>query len=254
MKQNPTVSLIMTTYNCADHFRKSMDSLLAQDYPAMEIVVVDGGSEDGNLDLIRELEEKVKTRAGWTLCWISEPDRGIYDGMNKGIRMASGDFIAVFNDLFACTDAVSRMIGAVLENPGCIGAHADLLYFDEATGRVVREWKMGEGDIHSGWLPAHPTLYLKKEVYEAYGLYDLSYRSSSDYEFMVRVLKDRSNRLAYVPEVIIRMFYGGTSNSGFFGYFRNTMEAWSALRHNKVPFAGFIIVLRILRTMAQFRK
>lgn len=244
----------MTTYNSKAHFCKSIASLLEQDYQLLDIIVVDGGSKDGTVDLIRDAVKEVEEKSGWKLRWISEPDRGIYDGMNKGIQMAEGDIIAVFNDLFTCPDAISRMVKAIDDMPECVGAHADLQYFDEVTGQTVREWKMGEGNIRSGWLPAHPTLYLKKHVYDQYGLYDLSYKSSSDYEFMVRVFKDKDNRLAYVPQVLVRMFYGGTSNGGLSGYFRNTLEAWRALVHNKVPFAGIIIAKRILRTAAQFRK
>lgn len=117
---------------------------------------------------------------------------------------------------------------------------------------MVRKWVMGEGRIEDGWLPAHPTMYLKRSVYEKYGLYDLSFVSSSDYEYMVRILKDPANHLAYLHEELIHMFYGGTSNNGIAGYWRNTREAYEALRKNEVSGAGRIILKRIVRTMRQF--
>lgn len=247
------VSLIMTTYNCADHFRQSMESALSQDYPDLELIIVDGGSTDGTVDLIREYEQSEKRSDDIRFRWVSEPDGGIYDAMNKGIRMAAGDLIAVFNDLFNSTSAVRKMAEAVEADPDCMGAHADLDYFDERTGKTVRHWIMGNGTISGGWMPAHPTLYLRRQVYDQYGLYDISYRSSADYEFMVRTLFGRENRLAYVPETLIRMFYGGTSSAGIRGYLQNIREAYRALKVNHVPRPESVILRRIVRTILQFR-
>ncbi len=248
------VSLIMTTYNSREHIEGTLQSALSQDYPNLEIVIADGLSTDGTVEVIRRYAEESR---GAVISWRSEKDGGIYDGMNRAIRRSTGDVIAVFNDLFTRKDAVSRMMEAIHQGDArygadhCIGAHADLAYMEG--NRVVRKWVMGEGAIREGWLPAHPTMYLKRAVYERYGLYDLSYASSSDYEFMVRVLKDPDNRLAYVHEELIHMYYGGTSNAGMAGYARNIREAYEALRRNEVSPAGLIILRRILRTLRQFR-
>lgn len=261
------VSLIMTTYNSRATFQQSLRSALSQDYPDLEIVIKDGGSVDGTLEEIR-----AASSGHDNIVWKSCPDTGIYDGMNQGIRMCTGDIIAVFNDLFTCTDAVSKLVrplaGAGNSAAGCAadmvpdsaaergdsvyydGVHSDLAYMDG--DRVIRRWKMGEGKIGDGWLPAHPTLYLRREVYEKYGLYDTSYRTSADYEFMVRILGKGDVKLAYVPEELIHMFYGGTSNGGALGYVRNTEEAYRALRANRMPHPARIIGKRILRTLGQF--
>ncbi len=279
------VSLIMTTYNSQGTFRQSLASALSQDYPDLELVIKDGGSTDGTLDLIREAAAKHDN-----IVWKSCPDTGIYDGMNQGIKMSSGDVIAVFNDLFTCTDAVSKLVlplaGAgnpdhdgtddftadfkpdsnsgsgitpdsasdtsEAENvPEYDGVHSDLAYMEG--DHVVRRWKMGEGKITDGWMPAHPTLYLRRSVYEKYGLYDTSYRTSADYEFMVRILGKGNVKLIYVPEELIHMFYGGTSNGGLKGYLRNTREAYRALKVNEIPHPAEIILKRILKTLKQFR-
>ena len=256
------VSLIMTTYNCAEHIEGTLQSALAQDYPNLEIVIADGGSTDGTVDVIRRYANAAKTaqqagKANTVISWRSEKDKGIYGGMNRAIERSAGEILAVFNDLFTRKDAVSLMVEAIHRGDDlygaehCIGAHADLAYMEG--NRVVRKWVMGDGRIQDGWLPAHPAMYLKRSVYERYGLYDLSYASSSDYEFMVRVLKDPNNRLAYLHEELIHMYYGGTSSAGLSGYGRNVREAYQALRKNKIPHAWIIILRRVLRTLQQFR-
>jgi glycosyltransferase len=133
---------------------------------------------------------------------------------------------------------------------GCVGAHADLVYKDG--DRIVRSWHMGEGQLRQGWMPGHPTLFLKREIYEKYGSYDTRYRCAADYEFMVRFLKDNKNRLAYVPETLVAMFYGGTSNAGLSNYLVSFREGYLALRRNGVKFPFLITVRRTLRVLRQF--
>lgn len=243
----------MTTYNCHDQFLISIKSALTQDYPDIELVIADGGSTDGTVDIIKEYADKISKEperySNFSVKWVSEPDKGIYDGMNKGIRMATGDVIAVFNDEFTCKDAVTRYM-QILEDGGYDAVHSDLVY---AQGDVwKRYWHMPNGSLHLGWMPAHPTLYIRKEIYDRYGLYKTEYRSSSDYEFMIRILADGNLKLGYIPKVLIKMFYGGTSSAGIKGYARNTREAYLSLVHNKVSFPITIIVLRIIRTLHQY--
>lgn len=248
-----TVSLIMTTYNCHDNFKKTIESALAQDYEAIELIIVDGASTDGTVDIIREYAKRIETDRlsypNFTIKWISEKDNGIYDGMNKGIKMSSGDIIAVFNDQFTTDHAVTTYVD-MLEMGDYDAVHSDLVYIDG--DKWKRYWHMPGGNIHSGWMPAHPTLYIRRSVYDQYGLYKTQYRSSSDYEFMIRILKDGTLKLGYVPSILIKMFYGGTSSAGIKGYFNNTVEAYQALSDNKVRFPLIIIIMRILRTLGQY--
>lgn len=238
------VSLILTTYNCVNNLSKTFSSILSQDYNNIEVIVVDGASTDGTIDLIREFEDKINLK------WISENDRGIYDAMNKGYRMSTGDIVAFFNDQFVKEDVVTKMVDAIVKNDAD-GAHADLVYMSEEL-KVIRHWKMGDGTIRQGWMPGHPTLFLKREVYEKYGTYNDDYKCSADYEFMVRILKDSAVKLAYVPEVVVQMFYGGTSTGGIKGYILSLKEAHRALSENGVKGALIIDIKRILRLVQQF--
>lgn len=241
------MSLIMTTFNSRENFMKSYESIQKQTWPCIEIVVVDGASTDGT-------REEIEKRAAENLSlkWISEKDSGIYNALNKGIRMATGDVIAIFNDRYLCEDAIERYVRAIEENQ-CDGVHSDLVY-EDMQGNVVRRWHMGEGDIHTGWMPGHPALYLKRQVYDKYGLYKENYRCAADYEFMVRILKDERTKLAYIPEELIGMYYGGTSNSGLKAYMVSFMEGVRALRENQVKDALRITFRRMIKVLQQFHK
>lgn len=246
------VSLILTTYNCADNLKRTLKSIEEQDYPDIEVIIKDGASTDGTLDVIRDYADHSR----YPVKWISEKDSGIYDAMNKGFSLSTGEVVAFFNDRFFRKNAVSRIVSAITGvNPAdgrmYDGAHADLIYAEN--GKAVRYWKMGEGTIQQGWMPAHPTLYLWRRVYEKYGLYDSSYRCSADYEFMVRILKDGAVRLAYIPEVLVEMYYGGTSSGGIGNYLLSLKEAHRALRENQVKRSVLIDIKRSIRVLQQFR-
>lgn len=247
------VSLILTTYNSGENLKKTLESIEQQDYSNIEVVIKDGGSTDHTLDIIKQYQEQSK----YNVVWNSQKDYGIYDAMNQGYVMSSGDIIAFFNDVFMDNDVVSKLVKKIEEiNPDTgeeyIGVHADLIYVDGE--RIVREWKMGKGTIYQGWMPGHPTLFLKREIYEKYGLYNTTFKIAADYEFMIRFLKDEENRLAYLPETIIKMFYGGTSSGGLKSYLISLVEGHKALRMNGVRCASYIDVRRTLRVLLQFLK
>lgn len=246
------VSLLVTTYNDQDNLAVTLRSIESQNYQNIEVVIVDGKSQDETPELIRKFADAHHDKAdSISVKWISEPDQGLYDAMNKAYRLSAGDIIAVCNDKLCTPDAVSKLVRAIEQGgSGCIGAHADLVYMEGE--RVVRTWHMGEGRLQQGWMPGHPTLFLKREIYEKYGIYDTNYRCAADYEFMVRLLKDENNRLAYVPEVLVAMFYGGTSNAGLMNYLVSFKEGYQALRKNKVKFPLWITVKRTFRVLRQF--
>lgn len=244
------VTVITTTYQDLEHLKKVMESLKSQDYDNLEYIVVDGGSKDGTLDYLTD-QRKYFDKRGWSYTFCSGKDEGIYDAIDKGIELAKGDIIGFLFDCFACGDALSRMIAA-MEKEDADGVHADLDYIDEE-GKLVRHWEMkNSGKLEEGWMPAHPTMYLKKEIYDQYGVYKINYRIAADYEFMVRIFKDRRVKLAYIPEVLIHMFYGGTSTSGAESYIRSFMESMRALKENKVPHRFKICLVRIFRVASQF--
>lgn len=279
---------MVTTYNVKEHLKITLAAIEQQDYPVIEVVIVDGQSKDGTLDVIRAFSKKYEKKTFveedmgqrgekkgcatacvgedtghkdedvenmsekvLTVKWVSEPDNGLYDAMNKAWRMCSGDIVAVCNDRFCTPDAITKLVRAI-ERGGedCVGSHADLVYVDGE--RIVRTWHMGEGRLRDGWLPGHPTLFLKRGVYEKYGVYDTRYKCAADYEFMVRFLKDEKNRLAYVPERLISMFYGGTSNAGLHNYWVSFREGYMALRRHGVRYPLMITLKRTLRVLRQF--
>lgn len=240
------VSLILTTYNCKENLKKTLRSIENQDYEDIEVVIKDGVSTDGTLDIIQNYAKNHEN-----VVWKSEPDIGIYDALNQGYAMSTGDIIGVCNDVFTTPYAVSKFVRAIKDDGAdCMGVHADLVYATE--DKVIRYWKMGQGKIAQGWMPGHPTLYLKREVYERYGLYNTNYKCSADYEFMVRVLKDDDVKLAYIPEVLIRMFYGGTSTGSAGSYWLSMRESYEALKKNKVSFPMVVMIKRMLRVLIQF--
>lgn len=246
MASLPRVSIITATYNDAGNLKKIIECVERQDYENIEYIVVDGGSSDGTLDLLRQTEEQMSGH----MRWLSEPDHGIYEALNKGIRIASGEFIGCCFDRFANEHVITRMVD-IMEQENTDGVHADLYYMDGE--RIVRRWHQGQGSIRTGWLPGHPTLYLRRKVYERFGCYRTDYRIAADYEFMVRILYRKQVRLSYIPEVMIYMSHGGTSTNSLGAYLQSLKEGHRALKENGVSFAWFTDVCRTLRVLSQFR-
>ncbi len=245
MDSLPKVSVVTATYNDEANLAGIIEQVDRQDYGNIEHIIVDGGSEDGTLELLGREAERTPGR----MRWLSEPDHGIYEALNKGIRLAHGDIIGCCFDRFADGHVISRMVEA-MERDGTDGVHADLCYMDGE--RVIRRWHQGQGSIRTGWLPGHPTLYLRREVYERFGCYKTDYRIAADYEFMVRILYRRQVRLSYIPEVMVYMSHGGTSTRSLGAYLQSLREGHRALRENGVPFAWFTDMCRTVRVLSQF--
>ena len=245
MNTFPKVSVVTTTYNDIENLKRIFAEVKKQTYPNIEHIIVDGGSTDGTVDLLKELEEKEPGR----ISWMSEKDNGIYDAINKGICMATGDIVGCCFDRYADEGVLMRMV-EIMEKEGTDGVHGDLCYMDG--DRIVRKWHQGQGVIRSGWMPGHPTLYLKKEVYDRFGLYRTDYRISGDYEFMVRILYRKEVTLSYLPEILIYMSHGGTSTNSLRAYVESMMEGHRALVENHVPFAWVTDLCRVVRVLSQF--
>lgn len=245
MNTFPKVSVVTTTYNDIENLKRILAEVKKQTYPNIEHIIVDGGSTDGTVDLLKELEEKEPGR----ISWMSEKDNGIYDAINKGICMATGEIVGCCFDRYADEGVLMRMV-EIMEKEGTDGVHGDLCYMDG--DRIVRKWHQGQGVIRSGWMPGHPTLYLKKEVYDRFGLYRTDYRISGDYEFMVRILYRKEVTLSYLPEILIYMSHGGTSTNSLRAYVESMMEGHRALVENHVPFAWVTDLCRVVRVLSQF--
>lgn len=245
------ISIVTVSYNSEKTIEDTIKSVLSQKYDNYEHIIVDGASKDKTMEIVKKYEKKYNGK----LKYISEKDKGLYDAMNKGIKMATGDVIGLLNsdDVYASCN-VLNIINDNLENKDFDGIHADLLYVSNDLKEPKRKWKVKDGKIKNGWMPAHPTLYLKKEVYDRKGLYNLNFKIVSDFDFIVRICNDSSIKLKYVPENLIYMRLGGVSSAGIKGYIRNIKEANKILKYNNIKFSEMVIFKRIIRTTFQYVK
>ncbi len=230
----PTLSLITVSYNSAATVRDTIESVLAQDYPNLEYIVIDGASTDGSADIIRSYQDRIAHV-------VVEPDRGIYDAMNKGLRLASGDIIGFINsdDFYPHAGVISRAVDEFTDEriDACWG---DLCYVDpDNTTQVVRYWKSSafrSGSFRRGWCPPHPTFFVRRRVYDRYGMFDERYRIASDIELMMRFLEVHAIRASYIPEVMVHMRMGGATNRSIRNIVQQNVEIWDALkRHDLRP-------------------
>ncbi|GHU90330.1 glycosyl transferase [Spirochaetia bacterium] len=240
------VSIITPTKNDADQLEQIIAGVAKQDYDNIEYIIVDGASTDRTGEVLEKAKARFKNR----LTVISEPDHGIFEASNKGLAHATGEIIGFCTDLLLKDDIIGRMM-AIIEREQTDGVHADLNYV-AADGKIVRKWRQGQGNIRFGWMPATPTLYIKREIYEKYGLPKENYKMAGDYEFAVRILKDKQVRLSYIPEVVVNMLHGGTTTNGLKAYLISLKEGHRALKENGIRFAFFTDFCRICRILFQF--
>lgn len=228
------VTLITATYNSGASIKTCLDSVVSQDYDDFEYLIIDGKSSDDTLSIVKDYQQKYSY-----IKLISEKDQGIYDALNKGVLLSKGDVIGfVHSDDLLASKTVIFEIVATLKNKALDGVYGDLEYVrKEDTAKVVRFWKSRSFNsklLSKGWMPAHPTLFLKKEVYEKHGLFNLTYQISADYDFMLRVLKDDNLKFGYLPKVITIMRIGGASNGSINNIIKKTKEDYRAIRSNQI--------------------
>lgn len=243
------ISVVTAVMNGGASLPKAVLSLRRQTHEPVEHVVQDGGSTDGTLDYLAE-----HGHPGMVL--QSEPDEGIYDAINAGISRATGDVIGLLHaDDFLAGSEVLASVAEALQDPDIDGVYGDLEYVArDDTGRVIRYWRAGEYGsqrLARGWMPPHPTLYLRREVFARAGLYDTSYQISGDYDGMLRWLTKGKVRLAYIPQVMVRMRIGGTSNRSFAQMLRKSREDYRAIRRHNVGGIGTLLA-KNLSKLPQF--
>ncbi len=220
------ISIITITFNAAATIRTAIESVLSQSYPTLEYLVVDGGSTDGTLEILKEYGTKIQ--------WVSEPDKGIYDAMAKGVARASGEIIGMVNadDFYPDNQVVQRVADTFLTNPELDAVYGDLHYVDaKDEAKVVREWVGGEYKKElflSGWMPPHPTFFLTKKAYLTYGSYNPIFKSAGDYELMLRMLYKYELKAKYIPHVQMKMRTGGVSNVSLRNRIRANNEDYQA--------------------------
>lgn len=246
-----TLSLITATYNSAATIADTMRSVAAQTLLPVEHLVMDGGSVDETLAIVRQ-------EGTARLVVVSEPDKGFYDACNKGIARATGDVIGFINsDDFYAHDRVIEHVLDAFADPTIDAVWGDLVYVDQRDpDRVVRLWRSGmvtPRSLRRGHIPAHPTVYLRREVYERMGTFDLSYRLAADYEFLLRVLKDGTLKAVYLPEILVRMRTGGATGGGFAGIRRQNGEILAARARHGVTSSRIGFFLRKFASRARQR-
>ncbi|SRR5713226_5111440 len=245
----PKISVITVVRNRADTIEDTILSVATQRYPHVEHIIIDGASTDGTLEIITRYRAKI---AGL----ITERDRGIYDAMNKGIVRATGDIIGFLNadDVYA-DNRVLEQVAAIFEKSDVDGCYADLVYVDRNnSGRVIRYWKScpyADGLFARGWMPPHPTFFVRRDVYREQGRFDLSYRKQADFELAMRLFLKGGIRTVYIPQVLVRMRSGGAS-SGFMHILQGNVEAYRACQKYGLRVTPLFVVRKILSRLPQF--
>jgi glycosyltransferase involved in cell wall biosynthesis len=230
------ISVITAALNCAGTVLDCLASVSGQSYPEREHLVIDGGSTDGAVAIL-------ESHRGGLAVLVSESDRGIYDALNKGLARASGEVVGLLHadDLYADSEVLTR-IATAFADPSVDAVYGDLVYVaKEDTGRVIRYWRAGEfrpERLRMGWIPPHPTLYLRRRLYDQLGGFDRRYLIAGDYDLMLRVLSRVTGRVLYLPEVLVRMRVGGVSNRSLRLIIRKSWEDYRALRENRMGGLG----------------
>lgn len=224
------VSIITAVFNNVNEIRNAIESVLSQNYPNIEYIIIDGGSTDGTLDIIKSYEEKINHL-------ISESDQGIYDALNKGLQKCTGDIIGFLHsdDIFNNQYVISEIIQTFKIN-NCDATYGDLVYVAKVDPSIIiRFWKSSNFELKNfkyGWMPAHPTLFLKKEVYNNFGHFNIKYQIAADYDFILRTLASGTLKCIYMPIVVTKMKTGGASNKSLKNIWKKSFEDWTALKEN----------------------
>ncbi|MBR9832554.1 glycosyltransferase [bacterium] len=246
------ISIITVCYNSAKTIQDCIQSVVNQSYPDLEYILIDGQSTDNTLEIVYSFGSKISQV-------ISEQDKGMYDAINKGIKLATGDVIGILNsdDMYVDELVLSEVVQK-MKATNADALYADLNYVDQMdTNKVIRYWKSGEykkGSFLSGWMPPHPTFFIKKDFYLQYGGYSLDLVSAADYELMLRMIHKNSAKMAYLPRVIVNMRVGGMSNSSLSNRLRANKEDRKAWEMNGLTPRSFTLLFKPLRKLIQYVK
>jgi glycosyltransferase involved in cell wall biosynthesis len=247
--QDLKISLITVAYNAESAISCCIESVIAQNFKNIEYIVIDGGSTDKTLNIINRYKPHISLI-------VSEPDHGIYDAINKGIKLASGDVIGLLNadDFFSDSEVLSSLALAFSQHADIEIVYGDLDYVD-AKGSIIRKWRSGEyrhGMFNRGWMPPHPTFYCKRALFEQFGYYSLNYGTAADYELMLRFMHLNRVKAFYLKKVIIKMKTGGASNKNVTNRVKGLFFDWRAMRTNNILLPFITIVVKPLRKIFQY--
>jgi glycosyltransferase len=250
------ISIITVVKDNKEFIEDAIKSVLLQTYPAIEYIIIDGASTDGTLGIIEKLasqniNDKKISR------WISEPDDGIYDAMNKGINISTGDIIGFLHsdDMFAGDNVIEKIAGK-FNLPDVNAVYSDLVYVTKGdTNKVLRYWKAGNFALNSlkfGWMPPHPTFFVRKSLYQKYGLFDTGLKIASDYDMILRLLNNNPDSITYINDVLMKMRLGGKSNRSLKNILTKSIEDYKALKKNDFSLPAFTLLLKNIRKLNQF--
>lgn len=243
------ISIITVCFNSAKTIKNTITSVASQQYSDCEHIIVDGASRDGTVDIVKNATSVTK--------FISEPDKGIYDAMNKGLALATGDVIGLLNaDDFYADDTILTQVADVFKDASIQACYADLVYVDqEDTSRVIRYWKSRDfkpGLFKRGWMPAHPTFFVRKEVYDQFGKFDLQFPRQADFELTMRFLEIHQIKSSYIPKIWVKMRIGGASNNSIKGVIKGNLESYSACKKHQLNVGPLFIIKKVMSRIPQF--
>jgi glycosyltransferase involved in cell wall biosynthesis len=248
--QDLKISLITVCFNAENTINQCIQSVLGQNFKNIEYIIIDGGSTDNTIHIINKYKHKINI-------FLSEPDAGIYDAMNKGIKLAGGDIIGMLNadDSFA-DDNVLGVIAEAFKQSNAQIIYGDL-DFVNAQGSIIRKWRSGQysqGIFNWGWMPPHPTFYCNRELFHQFGFYSLEYGTAADYELMLRFMHHNSIKALYIKKVLIGMKIGGISNKSFGNRVKGLFFDFKAMRNNGISFPIITLICKPLRKINQYFK
>jgi glycosyltransferase len=251
------ISIITVSYNSSKTIKDTFDSVLNQTYNNIEYIVIDGNSKDNTVEIIKSYEIKFKEK-GIEFKWISEKDDGLYDAMNKGIKIATGKYIGILNsDDFYCDNFIIEKVVKTLEKNKTDSLYANLYYVDaKDTNKIIRNWKsqrFKDNLFKNGWHPAHPTFFVKKEIYEKYGIFNLNYKIAADYEIMLRFLEKYKISTQFLDEYLVKMRLGGESNQSIKNIIKANNECYNAWKDNGLKISKLFIIKKLFRKILQYR-
>lgn len=245
------VTIITVTLNSEKYLADCIQSVFKQNYTNIEHIIIDGKSTDNTVSIIKKYDTYISK-------WISEPDRGMYDAINKGIEMATGDIIGVLNsdDVFASNDVIKNIVNCFVENK-TDSVFGDLVFVNPSNiEKITRIWKgmpYRRFRFNYGWMPAHPTFYLKRELIKQYGLYENHYHTAADYEFMARYLYKHRISATYLDQMVVKMRNGGLSNGNLKRRLRANRRDYLAMKKNSIPFSFFVSILKPIGKIHQYK-